>query len=92
MLSHRLVVSGSDVGFLAGGSYQNEWRNTEARARNFNFPEERTDDEDETTRSITMADLRAYSRSLFPVRRKCSCVPKKASGSLPNTRIILKNY
>ncbi|HEX5766064.1 MAG TPA: TonB-dependent receptor [Woeseiaceae bacterium] len=50
-----LIGNDWELGFLAGGSYQNEWRNTEARARNFNFPEERTDDEDETTRSTTMA-------------------------------------
>ena len=50
-----LIGNDWELGFLAGGSYQNGWRNTEARARNFNFPEERTDDEDETTRSITMA-------------------------------------
>ena len=50
-----LIGSEWELGFLAGGSYQNGWRNTEARARNFNFPDERTDNEDETTRSITMA-------------------------------------
>jgi TonB-dependent receptor len=44
-----------EFGFLAGGAYQTGWRNTEAKARNFNFPEERTDTENETTRSITMA-------------------------------------
>jgi TonB-dependent receptor len=50
-----LIANDWELGFLAGGSYQNGWRNTEARARNFNFPDERTDNEDETTRSITMA-------------------------------------
>ena len=44
-----------ELGFLAGGSYQNGWRNTLAKARNFNFPEERTDTKNETTRSVTMA-------------------------------------
>ncbi|HEX6259394.1 MAG TPA: TonB-dependent receptor [Woeseiaceae bacterium] len=44
-----------EFGFLAGGSYQTGWRNTTARARNFNFPEERTDTENETTHSVTMA-------------------------------------
>jgi TonB-dependent receptor len=44
-----------EFGFLAGGAYQTGWRNTEAKARNFNFPEERTDTENETTRSVTMA-------------------------------------
>ena len=50
-----LVGNDWELGFLAGGSYQTGWRNTEARARNFNFPDQRTDDEDETTRSVTMA-------------------------------------
>ena len=44
-----------EFGFLAGGSYQNGWRNSTALARNFNFPAERTDTDSETTRSITMA-------------------------------------
>jgi TonB-dependent receptor len=44
-----------EFGFLAGGSYQTGWRNTEAKARNFNFPDERTDTENETTRSVTMS-------------------------------------
>lgn len=44
-----------EVGALLGASYQTDWRKTEALARNFNFPEERTDIEKETTQSVTMA-------------------------------------
>ncbi|HUD97109.1 MAG TPA: TonB-dependent receptor plug domain-containing protein, partial [Woeseiaceae bacterium] len=44
-----------ELGFLVGGSYTTGWRNTLAQARNFNFPEERTDTDAETTRSINMA-------------------------------------
>jgi TonB-dependent receptor len=50
-----LISNDWELGFLAGGSYQTGWRNTESRARNFNFPDERTDDEGETTRSVTIA-------------------------------------
>ena len=50
-----LIGNDWELGFLAGGSYQTGWRNTEAKARNFNFPDERTDNEEETTRSVTMA-------------------------------------
>lgn len=44
-----------ELGFLTGASYQTGWRQTTARARNFIFPEERTDTDDETTRSVNMA-------------------------------------
>jgi outer membrane receptor protein involved in Fe transport len=44
-----------EFGFLTGASYQTGWRQTTARARNFKFPEERTDTDDETTRSVNMA-------------------------------------
>jgi TonB-dependent receptor len=43
------------LGFNAGASYQTQWRKTTALARNFNFPEERTDVEVETQRSINLA-------------------------------------
>jgi TonB-dependent receptor len=49
-----------EFGALAGGSYQAGWRNTEAKARNFNFPDERTDTENETTHSVTMAGTGAF--------------------------------
>ena len=44
-----------EFGAMAGASYQSDWRKTIAYARNFNFPEERTDTEEETTQAITMA-------------------------------------
>lgn len=44
-----------EFGAVAGGSYQTDWRKTTARARNFNFPEQRTDTEEETTSTVTMA-------------------------------------
>jgi TonB-dependent receptor len=43
------------LGYTVGGSYQTEWRKTTALARNFNFPEERTDVEVETRRSTNLA-------------------------------------
>lgn len=43
------------LGFNVGGSYQTNWRKTTALARNFNFPEERTNTEEETTFSVNMA-------------------------------------
>ena len=44
-----------EVGFDVGGSYQTDWRKTTRLARNFNFPEQRTDTEEETTFSVNMA-------------------------------------
>lgn len=44
-----------EFGALLGGSYQTDWRKTTARARNFNFPDERTDTEQETTETVIMA-------------------------------------
>lgn len=41
-------------GIQAGASYDTEWRETVGRAWNFNFPEERTDTEHESTRSINI--------------------------------------
>jgi len=43
-----------EVGFLVGGAYETKWRETEAISRNFQFPEERTDIEDETTRNVSV--------------------------------------
>ena len=43
------------LGFNVGASYQTQWRQTTALARNFNFPEERTDTEQETTQSVNVA-------------------------------------
>jgi len=44
-----------EVGFNVGGSYQTDWRKTTAIARNFNFPEQRIETEEETTFSVNMA-------------------------------------
>lgn len=44
-----------ELGFLLGGSYQQEWRQQTAVSRSFNFPEERTDTERETTHSVNIA-------------------------------------
>ncbi|MDX1403020.1 MAG: TonB-dependent receptor [Woeseiaceae bacterium] len=49
-----------EFGTLVGGSYQTDWRKTIARARNFNFPDERTDTEVETTESVTMAGTASF--------------------------------
>jgi TonB-dependent receptor len=50
-----LINDDWEFGAMAGASYQSDWRKTTAYARNFNFPNERTDTEEETTRAITMA-------------------------------------
>ncbi len=49
------VGSDLQLGFDVGGSYQNGWRQTTKVATNFNFPDERTDTEEETTYSVNMA-------------------------------------
>ncbi|HSD68427.1 MAG TPA: TonB-dependent receptor [Woeseiaceae bacterium] len=43
------------LGFDVSGSYQTEWRKTTKFATNFNFPDERTDTEEETTYSVNVA-------------------------------------
>jgi TonB-dependent receptor len=43
------------LGASVGASYQTFWRKTTAKARNFNFPDTRTDTEEETTRSVNVA-------------------------------------
>lgn len=43
------------AGFNVGASYQNFWRKTTSLARNVNFPEQRTDTEEETTHSVNAA-------------------------------------
>jgi TonB-dependent receptor len=44
-----------DVGFLVGGSYDSQWRETTAISRNFQFPAERIDTENESTRSVNIS-------------------------------------
>ncbi|WP_405232219.1 TonB-dependent receptor domain-containing protein [Lentisalinibacter salinarum] len=43
-----------EFGFLAGAAYETQWRESEAISRNFQFPEERTDIENETTRNVSI--------------------------------------
>ncbi|MGI9204027.1 MAG: TonB-dependent receptor plug domain-containing protein, partial [Woeseiaceae bacterium] len=47
-------------GALFGGSYRTNWRQTVALARNFNFPDERTDTEQETRRAVTIAGTASF--------------------------------
>ncbi len=42
------------VGFLVGGGYKTAWHETNATARNFRFPDERFEREQETTRSVDL--------------------------------------
>lgn len=41
-----------EFGFLVGGAYKSQWRESERRATNFNFPTERTDTELESTYTV----------------------------------------
>lgn len=50
-----LVGNDWELGFNVGASYQTDWRKTTAKSRNFNFPDERTDVEEETTFSVNTA-------------------------------------
>ncbi|WP_405227477.1 TonB-dependent receptor domain-containing protein [Lentisalinibacter sediminis] len=43
-----------NLGFLVGAGYETQWRETRRIARNFQFPEERTDIENETTRNVSI--------------------------------------
>ncbi len=43
-----------EFGVQASAAYDTQWRKSVARARNFNFPEQRTDTEDESTRSVNI--------------------------------------
>ncbi len=47
-------------GALFGGSYRANWRETVALARNFNFPDERTDTERETRHAVTLAGTASF--------------------------------
>ncbi|MFK8015501.1 MAG: TonB-dependent receptor [Gammaproteobacteria bacterium] len=44
-----------EVGFLVGANYNTNWRETQSLARNLSFPEERTDTELESTRSVNLS-------------------------------------
>ena len=43
-----------ELGFLIGGAYETDWRESERLSRNFNFPDERTDTELESTFAVDM--------------------------------------
>jgi TonB-dependent receptor len=43
-----------EFGVQASAAYDTQWRKTLARARNFNFPDQRKDTEDESTRSVNL--------------------------------------
>jgi TonB-dependent receptor len=43
-----------EFGVQVGAAYDTQWRKTLAKARNFNFPEQRIDNEDESTRSVNI--------------------------------------
>jgi TonB-dependent receptor len=49
-----------ELGAVVSASYQTDWRKTTAVARNFNFPDQRTDTEEETTQAITMAGTASF--------------------------------
>ncbi|MEX2496016.1 MAG: TonB-dependent receptor [Woeseia sp.] len=55
-----------EAGFLAGASYQTGWRHKTAYARNFNFPKERTDTENETAHSVTLAGTATFGVKFTP--------------------------
>jgi outer membrane receptor for ferrienterochelin and colicin len=44
-----------DIGFLVGGTYQNHWRGTTSVARNWRFPDERTDTRNESVQSVNLS-------------------------------------
>jgi outer membrane receptor protein involved in Fe transport len=44
-----------NLGFLVGTTYQNHWRGTVAKARNWRFPDERTDTKNESLNSVDMS-------------------------------------
>ena len=55
-----LIGDDWEVGALLGASYQTQWRQQTAISRNFNFPEERTDTERETTQSVNISGTGAF--------------------------------
>lgn len=46
-----------EFGFLVGATYAHNWREEETVARNFTFPEERTDTELESTRNVNISGI-----------------------------------
>jgi TonB-dependent receptor len=45
----------SEIGFLVGGAYDSEWRNSTRVLRDFGFPTERTDTTEESTHSVNIS-------------------------------------
>ena len=52
--NNLLVGDRLELGFFLGGAYKTEWRENERFSRNFNFPDERTDTELESTFTVDM--------------------------------------
>jgi outer membrane receptor protein involved in Fe transport len=44
-----------ELGFLVGGTYDNNWREATKISRHYNFPTERTDTEEESTHSVNIS-------------------------------------
>lgn len=53
--NNHLLGNDWELGWSVGASYQTDWRKTTRKAINFSFPDERTDTEVETTRSVNVA-------------------------------------
>jgi TonB-dependent receptor len=54
-IGNNLVLGENfELGFLVGAGYETKWRETTRISRNFIFPEERTDIEDESTRNVSI--------------------------------------
>ena len=49
------IGDNAEFGVLAGGTYKNKWRQYTQLSRNFNFPDERTDTEVESTYSVELS-------------------------------------
>jgi len=52
--NNYLVRDDLEVGFLVSGAYENEWRETVRLNRNFRFPDDRTDEERQSTHSVNL--------------------------------------
>ena len=67
-----------EVGALLGASYQTQWRQQTAFSRNFNFPDERTDTERETTRSVNISGTLAMGVKYLEDHENCDVQPVAA--------------
>ena len=50
-----LIGNDWEVGFLAGGAYDNGWRESKRKSYNVSFPDERTDTVNESTHSVNIS-------------------------------------